>query len=186
MNDAANALRSGSRSAKLWGFLVLLLGLLAIGAPFVAGVSVVLMVGFVLIAAGVAKGLYALGSESFGKGVLRFAFALLAIVTGVLLVTRPGAGLAAITLFLAVWFIVDGAYAILAAFSWKPQPGWGWLLFSGIVSVVLGVMIWNRFPSSALWLVGVLVGIRLVFAGLTMMVIGSAARRVADVAASAE
>ena len=137
------------------------------------------MVGIAMIATGVIQFLYAFQSDSFGAGVLRFLFGLLAVVTGAWLVSRPGAGLAALTLFLAAWFIVDGIYAVLAAFRWKPGAGWGMMLVSGIVSVVLGVMIYNQFPESAIWLVGVLVGIRMLFAGMTMIVLGSAGRAIA-------
>jgi uncharacterized membrane protein HdeD (DUF308 family) len=181
MSEIKQAAGKVSKSAKWWGIAVLILGMLAIIAPFATGLSVVLMVGVLMIAAGVAQIFYAFGSDSFGAGVLRFVFSVLVIVTGGLLLTRPGAGLAAITLFLAAWFVVDGAYALIAAFRWKPNPGWGWMLTSGIVSIVLGLMIYNQFPASAIWVVGVLVGIRLMFAGMTMIAMGSAAGRLARI-----
>jgi uncharacterized membrane protein HdeD (DUF308 family) len=180
MSDMTQAVQKGSKTAKWWGIAVVVLGMLAIIAPFATGLSVVLMVGILMIATGVAQIFYAFGSDSFGAGVLRFVFSILVIVTGGYLVSRPGAGLAAITLFLAAWFVVDGIYALLAAFRWRPNAGWGWMLFSGLLSIVLGIMIYNQFPESALWVVGVLVGIRLLFAGMTMVVMASAAGRVAD------
>ena len=64
--------------------------------------------------------------------------------------------------------MIDGIWSLVAGFRWRPSEGWGWMVFSGIVSIILGVMIWRQFPVSALWLVGVLVGIRLLFTGLTM------------------
>ena len=100
-------------------------------------------------------------------------------LAGISLVTQPGAGLATITLFLAVWFFVDGIFAIFAGFSWRPQQGWGFMIFNGVVSIILGAMIYRQFPVSATWLVGVLVGIRLLLAGWTMIALGSVGRAAA-------
>jgi len=138
-----------------------------------------LMVGLALIFAGVVKLIFAFGSETFGRGVLKFLFGVLAMVAGGFLIAQPGAGLATITLFLAFWFMVDGIFTLVAAFGLKQVQGWGWMAFSGAISLVLGVMIYLQFPVSAVWLIGVLVGIRLIFAGMAMMMVGSVGRAVA-------
>jgi uncharacterized membrane protein HdeD (DUF308 family) len=180
MNEVANNVRSGSRAGTLWGVAVLLLGMFCISVPFIPGLGVVLMVGIALIATGVAQFLYAFNSASFGEGILRFLFSILAVLAGASLVSQPGAGLLIITKFLAAWFLVDGLWTLFTAFRFKPANGWAWMAFSGAVSIMLGVMIYNRFPESALWLVGVLVGIRLVFAGMTMIMLGSVGKAVAQ------
>jgi uncharacterized membrane protein HdeD (DUF308 family) len=179
MNEVTENARTAGRVGTLWGILVILLGIVAMGTPFVAGVAVTLTVGIILIATGVAQFLYAFQSPSFGAGVLRFMFSVLAVLAGISLVSQPAAGLATITLFLAAWFFVDGVWALISGFRWRPQPGWGWMAFSGILSIVLGVMIYRQFPESAVWLVGVLVGIRLVFSGMTMIMMGTVTRKVA-------
>ena len=84
-----------------------------------------------------------------------------------------------VTLFLAVWFFVDGLFAIFNGISWRPQPGWGWMLLNGVIGIILGVMIYRQFPTSAVWLVGLLVGIRLLLAGWTMIALGAMGRQVA-------
>ena len=154
--------------------------------PFITGVAVTVMLGIILVAAGIAQFVYAFKSRSFGEGILRFLFSALAVLAGVGMMVQPGAGLATITLFLAAWFFVDGIWSLVSGFRWRPFEGWGWMVFSGIVSIVLGVMIYNQFPESALWLVGVLVGIRLVFSGMAMIMMGAAGEAVVDEAEKAD
>ena len=180
MNEVANVAKTGARIGTIWGVIVMILGVLAMAMPFITGVAITAMIGIILIATGIAQFLCALKSNSFGEGAFRFLFGLLALLAGVSLVSQPGAGLATITLFLAIWFFADGVTSLYQGFRWRPFDGWGWMVFSGIVSIILGVMIWRQFPVSAVWLVGVLVGIRLVFAGLTMIMMGAVAKSIAD------
>lgn len=186
MNEVTQAARAGSRAGTVWGIIVLILGMLAIAMPFITGVGVTLLIGIILIAAGVAELVYVFKSKSFGEGFFRFLFGLVAILAGLSLVSQPDAGLATITLFLAVWFFVDGIITLIQGFRWRPFEGWGWMVFSGIVSIVLGVMIWRQFPVSAVWLVGVLVGIRLIFAGWTMIMLGGVGEAIVDEVERAE
>ena len=186
MGETSDLVREGSRAGIVWGIAVLILGLLAIAMPFIMGVAVTVIIGVILIAAGVAELVYTFKSRSFGEGFFRFLFGLLAILAGLSLVSQPNAGLATITLFLAIWFFVDGIITLIQGFRWRPFDGWGWMVFSGIVSIILGVMIWRQFPVSAVWLVGVLVGIRLIFAGWTMIMLGNVGEAIADEAERAE
>lgn len=179
MSEISQKIESGSRTSTLWGILVLLLGIFCLSAPWIPGLGLVLMIGIALILAGIAKIVFSFGSHTFGRGVLRFLIGALAIFAGGALMANPGAGLATITLFLAAWFLVDGIFTLIAGFGIKPARGWGWMAFSGLISIVLGVMIYTQWPVSAIWLVGVLVGIRLIFAGLAMLMVGSAGRALA-------
>ena len=179
MNTLSDAAKSGARSATWLGIAVVIFGVLAICMPFLTGVAITISIGIILIATAIAQVVFAFQSDSFGKGALRFGFGLLAGLAGVSLVTQPGAGLATITLFLAVWFFVDGVFAIATGFPWRPQQGWGWMVFNGVIGIILGVMIYRQFPVSATWLVGVLVGIRLLLAGWTMIALGSVGRAAA-------
>jgi uncharacterized membrane protein HdeD (DUF308 family) len=147
--------------------------------PLLTGVAITISIGLILLVTGAAQIVFAFQSDSFGSGALKFGFGVLAGLCGISLVTQPGAGLATITLFLAVWFFIDGVFAIFQGISWRPAPGWGWMLLNGLISIVLGVMIYRQFPSSATWLVGLLVGIRLLLSGWTMIALGSIARAAA-------
>ena len=186
MNTLSDAAKSGARTATWLGIAVVILGILAIAMPFLTGVAITVSIGIILIATGIAQVVFAFQSDSFGSGALRFGFGLLATLAGISLVTQPGAGLATITLFLAVWFFVDGIFAIFTGFSWRPQQGWGWMIFNGVVGIILGVMIYRQFPVSATWLVGVLVGVRLLLAGWTMIALGSVGRAAAKELKQAE
>jgi uncharacterized membrane protein HdeD (DUF308 family) len=180
MSRDSDVVRTTSRVGGLWGFAVIVIGMACIVIPWVPGLGVTLMIGIALIAVGIAQALYAFESKSFGAGAARFIFSLLAILAGLSLVAQPGVGLATITLLLAIWFFIDGIWSLVSGFKWRPFEGWGWMVFSGVVSVILGVMIYQQFPVSATWLVGVLVGIRLVFAGWTMVAMGLVGEAIAD------
>jgi uncharacterized membrane protein HdeD (DUF308 family) len=158
------------------GILVVIAGFLALFSPLVAGLSVAIAVGVLLIASGVSRLFLAFKMGSFGPGLLVFLIGLLSIVAGGYMVSRPGLALATLTLFLAAYFFVDGIFEIIWAFRLRPIKGWGWTLFSGIVALALGIMIWRQFPISGVWAVGTLAGIHMIFGGSSVASICSAAR----------
>jgi len=94
-----------------------------------------------------------------------------------MLLGRPVFALLSLTILLAAYFFVAGIFEIVFAFQLKPEKGWGWMLTSGAMSLLLGIMIWRQWPVSGAWAIGILVGIKLLFAGMTMISVGSAARR---------
>ncbi|QFU75294.1 HdeD family acid-resistance protein [Halioglobus maricola] len=179
MGIATEASKTGTRTATWMGIAVVIMGLIAIAMPLATGVAITITLGLVLIITAIAQIVFAFQSDSFGSGVLRFVFGLLAGICGTTLISQPGAGLATITLFLAVWFFIDGVFAIVHGIRWRPAPGAGWMIVNGGVGIILGVMIYNQFPSSAAWLVGLMVGIRLLLAGWTMIVLGAVTRSAA-------
>jgi len=83
------------------------------------------------------------------------------------------------TMLIAIYFLVDGISEIIAAFKIKPDQGWGWVLFNGIIAVLLGFMIWRQWPVSGAWAIGILVGIHILITGWSMIILGTGARRVA-------
>lgn len=167
------------------GILIVIAGFLALVAPFVAGLSVAIAVGVLLIIAGVSRLFLAFRMGSFGHGLLVFVIGLLSIVAGGYMLGRPGMALATLTLFLAAYFLVEGVFEIIWAFRLRPIRGWGWTLFSGIVALVLGIMIWRQFPVSGVWAVGTLVGISMIFGGAALASVAGAARSAAKEAQGA-
>ena len=95
------------------------------------------------------------------------------------MIFRPLVGLVTMTMLLAIYFLIDGISEIIAAFKIKPDQGWGWVLFNGIIAVVLGFMIWRQWPVSGQWAIGLLVGIHILMTGWSMIILGTGARRVA-------
>lgn len=178
----ANAVKKDSTALVVLGILTVILGVLAMMTPLMTGVAVALILGFLLIGAGIMRTIFAFKCKSWGKGILVFVLGLLTLLVGLYMVVRPGLALATLTLVLAIYFFVDGLFEIIEAFDLKPLKGWGWMLFGGIVSVVLGIMIWRGWPEKSLLFVGILVGIKLIFAGWAMVGIGAAGRSVASTA----
>ncbi|MBT8468506.1 MAG: DUF308 domain-containing protein [Deltaproteobacteria bacterium] len=161
------------------GILVVVAGLLALLSPLVAGLSIAIAVGVLIVASGVSRLFLAFKMGSFGHGLLVFLLGLLSILIGGYMLARPGMALATLTLVLATYFAVDGGFQIIWAFRLRPIKGWGWALFSGVVSLALGIMIWRQFPMSGVWAVGTLAGIQMVFGGSSVASVCSAARRAA-------
>jgi len=181
----ANMVKKDSTVLIILGIVTVILGVLSMMAPLMAGIAVALSVGILLIAAGIMRTIFAFKCKSWGKGILVFLLGLLTLLVGFYMVSRPGAALVTLTLFLAAYFVVDGIFEIIEAFDLKPIKGWGWMLFGGIVSILLGIMIWRQWPVSGAWAVGILFGIKLVFAGWAMVGIGTAGRSVSGAAEDA-
>ncbi len=158
------------------GVLNMILGFVAIGSPWMAGTVAVMIIGVMLLLSGIFEILHAFSSPGGKPGFLMFLGGLLALAGGGLVLARPLYGLAVLALILAVYFAVDGITRMTCALKARPLPGWGWMLFNGLVSLFLGLMIWRGWPLSGLWAVGILVGIRIFMAGLTMLVLGMASR----------
>ena len=161
------------------GIGIAIAGVLAIVSPLVAGLSVTIAVGVLLIVSGVSRLFLAFKMGSFGRGLLMFALGALTLVAGGYLVARPGMGLATLTLVLAAYLFVEGVFEIIYAFRLRPIKGWGWTLFSGIAALVLGIMIWRQFPVSGMWAVGTIAGFHMIFAGSSMASLSRAARSAA-------
>lgn len=175
----ANAVKKDSTALLILGIVTIVLGVLAMMAPMMAGAAVALLVGFLLIAGGIMRTIFAFKCKSWGKGIIVFLLGLLTLLVGLYMVARPGLALASLTLFLAAYFMVDGIFEVIQAFDLKPLQGWGWMLFGGSVSILLGFMIWRQWPLSGAWAIGILVGIKLIFAGMAMAGIGAAGRGLA-------
>ena len=88
--------------------------------------------------------------------------------------------LASITLILVAYLVATGLFEIITAFQIRPAPGWGWELFNGIVTLLLGIMLWRQFPLSGAWAVGVLFGIKMIFSGWAFVFIGRAVKLAAQ------
>jgi uncharacterized membrane protein HdeD (DUF308 family) len=165
-----------SKNAKIWGWVTLIMGIFAVASPLVFGAAVVVMVAIVLVIAGIARVI----AGTQGEGFWSILFGALYVVVGLAIIGRPFLGLASLTMILIVYFMVNGIAEIFVAFQAKPNPGWGFVLFSGVISVVLACMIWNQWPLSGAWAIGIFVGIQLIFSGLTMITVGSAIKQAAN------
>ena len=174
-----DGIKKNARLVVIVGVIMLICGILAIGSPLVAGVSVTVFVGVMLIFGGLAQCFLAFQAGAFGEGLLIFVMGALTAVAGFYLFNQPLAGLASITIILAAYFVITGISELVSAFQVRPAEGWGLMLTSGVVTLLLGIMIWRQFPLSGAWAVGVLFGVKLVLGGWALIFLGRGVRRVA-------
>ena len=172
MSDLADGIRRNAKQAVWCGVLLLIAGFLAVMSPFVAGVSITIVVGALLAISGIGECFLAFKAGAFGKGLLIFVVGLLMAIAGIYMMSQPVAGLAALTIILMWYFIVSGAIEIFMGLQLRPEDGWGLLLFNGIVTFVLGILLWRQFPLSGGWAIGVLFGIKMIFTGWAFIFIG--------------
>jgi len=160
--------------------LMIVAGVFAIASPLAAGVAVNVLVAWLLIFSGCAHLVFAWHTRSTGGFLWELLVGILYIFTGVYLLVHPLAGLASLTIALAIYLFLEAALEFVLGFTLRPLPGSGWLLFDGIITLILAVMIWRTWPSSTAWVIGTLVGISMLFSGTSRLMISVAARNVAS------
>jgi uncharacterized membrane protein HdeD (DUF308 family) len=178
--STAETVKANATLMTIVGVALAIVGLLALGAPLWAGTTVTLLVGCLVLAAGVGQCVFAFEARSFGRGALSFLLGGLTVVCGVVMVAHPLLNLAFLTLALAAWFMVTGVFEAIYALALRPLRGWAWTLTGAALSVLLGIMIWQQWPLSGPWAIGILIGIKMLFLGVTMVLLGSAARAAAS------
>jgi uncharacterized membrane protein HdeD (DUF308 family) len=159
------------------GITLIVVGVLAVCAPFVAGLSVMVMIGAMLMIGGAALCLLAFRMRVFGPGLPFLLMGGLMIVTGLYMAGRPVAALLSMTVLLSIYLIVSGIVEFFSGFGARPDKGWGWMVASGAVTLLLGVMLWRQFPLSGVWAIGTLFGVKLLMTGFSMTSIGAAVRQ---------
>ena len=179
MNDYTDAAKAGGNKMAILGVIAIILGILAMLAPGLTGMSVLILMGVLVLIGGMVRIIWAFQAGSLGRGLLMFAIGGLTLLCGIVLLAHPLFASGVLTIMLALYFILDGISEIAASVRLRPGSGWGWMLFAGIVSIWLGIMIWGQFPLSGVWAIGILLGIKLVFVGLIMLMGGSAVRSMA-------
>jgi uncharacterized membrane protein HdeD (DUF308 family) len=158
------------------GVVQVIVGVLALGSPLVAGIAAAVVAGVFLSLAGVIRIFAAFKAGSWGAGIFGLLVGILTVLGGLLIMVNPLFGLASLTLLLAIYFLIEGISVIMLGFKMKPAKGWGWTLFSGLVTLFLGGLIWSQWPLSGVWAVGTLLGIHLIFDGWAEIAVASAAR----------
>ncbi|WP_193165301.1 HdeD family acid-resistance protein [Microbulbifer hainanensis] len=158
----------GGKAMTALGILTMILGALALLAPGFTGLSLAMVLGVLVLFGGIFRLIWAFRSGSFTKGILGIALGLLTIVAAVILLSNPVLLSGTITILLAIYFIVDGAAELIAGIRAAPETGKMWLTLGGIISIILGVMVWTQFPYSGNWMLGIIFGVKLIFIGLIM------------------
>lgn len=177
---ATSTIASEARRFTGWSIvlsiLIIVAGILAIGLPLAAGIAVNIVVAWLLAFCGAAHLVFAWHLRGVGGIVWQVLLGLLYLGVAVYLLVQPLAGLLTLTLALAIYLFIEGVLEFIFSFQLRPRQGWGWLLFDGIITVILGLMIWRTWPASTEWAIGTLVGISMIFSGSTRLMLSLAAR----------
>jgi uncharacterized membrane protein HdeD (DUF308 family) len=156
--------------------LLILAGILAIGLPVAAGFAVNIVVAWLLVFCGAMHLMFSWNVRAIGGFFWQLLVGVVYIAIGVYLLMRPLAGLMSLTLALAIYLLAEGLLELILAFQLRPRQGWGWLLFDGLVTLALGIMIWRLWPWHTEWIVGTLVGISMIFSGVSRLMLSLSAR----------
>ena len=157
---------------------MILAGVLAIASPMAAGIAVDVLVAWLLVFSGCVHFVFAWYTRSTGGILWEILLGALYIFIGVYVLVHPAVGLASLTLALAIYLLLEAILEFVMGFTLRPLPGSGWLLFDGIITLILAVMIWRTWPSNTGWVIGTLVGISMLFSGVSRLGISLAARSV--------
>lgn len=160
------------------GLLFEILGLLAFTMPFWSTLAVEITVGWLFFIGGITRVLALMRARHLPGYWWSLLAAILAMVAGVLLVMNPFRGMLTLTMLLTVLFLVEGFAAIFSALDFRHHArNWGWLLFGGLVNLLLVFLIWEGWPGTATWAIGMLTGINLFLIGLPLVMLSLAVRQ---------
>ncbi|UVC11264.1 HdeD family acid-resistance protein [Rhizobium sp. TH2] len=164
-----NAMREAFKKHSTWyliqGALLVVAGMLAIIYPLMSAVAVVVLIGWLLMFSGIIQAISLIGAKHAPHFWLQLISAILAILVGFLFVREPGQGLVTLTLLLIIFFMIEGVSKIVFALTIRPMPQWGWVLASGLVGVILSVLLLAFLKVTAIWLVGLMLGVQLISIG---------------------
>ena len=166
-----------SRSSLFLAIILIILGLLAITLPTATSFGAVKVLGWLIIFDGFAQLVHAFQSEGVGRIAWKVLVAILYLVGGAYLLANPLIGIAGLTLALAIIFFAEGVMDLTAYFVTRRNDRSAWLLFHGIISIILGLIIWRQWPSSSFWAIGMIVGVSLFITGLSRLLMALEARQ---------
>lgn len=165
-----------SGTAIAIGVVLVILGLIAIARPVYATIASTLVFGWLFVFAGIAQIVYAFGSRLSGQLVWKLLLGILYLVAGIIVLSNVFSGAIALTLILGITIFVQSVIQVILAFALRPARNWGWVLFSGILGIILGIFIWSEWPFNADWLLGIWVGINLLVDGIWTISLSSLLR----------
>jgi uncharacterized membrane protein HdeD (DUF308 family) len=182
---AADSMSAFGELQKNWGWLLamgiisVVLGTIGLGMTFALTMASVLFFGVLILIDGGLQFFQAFKCKGWKGMIWHIIIALLYVVAGIVIVKNPLAASAVLTLVLAWTIIAVGVARSVMAFQHRGMGGWGWSLFGGIISILLGIMILARWPASGMWIIGLFVAIELIFNGWSQIMLALAAKNAA-------
>ena len=184
LSASGDVVKQASTVSILWGVLLIVFGSVAVASPFLAAVAVNVVVAWLIVLAGVVHLMLAVRAHGAGSMIWKLLVGIAYLCFGGYLIVHPVVGVASLTLLLATLFLVEGVLDIILFFKMRPLQGSGWVLTDGIVTLLLGALIYLQWPTSSAWAIGTLVGISLIFSGVARVMMSLAVRKVAGTASS--
>jgi uncharacterized membrane protein HdeD (DUF308 family) len=157
------------------GIVLIVVGTFSVAVSVVATLATVLLFGWLLLFTGAIEAAYAFSQSKWSGILLHVVNGVLSVVAGFLLVVNPAAGALVLTLLMAMFFMIGGLFRIITPIVMK-LPHRGSLLLSGVVTLLLGLFIWRQLPGAAVWVIGTLVGIDMIFIGWSWIMLAQAVR----------
>lgn len=174
--SAHPAVRSAGGWSIVWGVLLIVAGILAVTQPVIAAIAFNLLFAWLLVFSGIVEIVYALHDRAKEGFRLKLLLGILTLLLGIFLLVRPVVGVASIALMIGAFVFAHGLSSVMLAFRIKPRNGWGWVLFDGLLSIVIAILIAIGWPDSSFAFVGILVGITLMWGGVWRIVLGRTLR----------
>lgn len=177
-NNVAENVKRDINGSLVIGILLTILGIIAIALPTISTIFAETWLAVILLSAGFAKLVYATQIRGRGGFLWQLLLSGLYIATGIMLVIYPRTGILTLTLLLGSFLLTEGVFELILAFRLRPQQNWTWVLGDGIITLLLGGMIWFQWPFNAPWLLGTLVGVSILFTGISRVMLSLNARSV--------
>jgi uncharacterized membrane protein HdeD (DUF308 family) len=180
IQSQASLLRQASGWSVVWAVLLIIFGIVAIGSPFLAAMAVNALIAWLIILAGVVHLVMAFHAHGGGSAIWKVLVGLAYMAFGGYLLIHPLLGVASLTLLLASLFFIEGVLDIVLYAKIHPARGAGWVLFDGLVTLLLALFIGFHWPSSSVWAIGTLVGVSLIMSGVTRLMMSLAVRKATE------
>lgn len=179
----SSTLKRGTGLAIVWAIILILCGIVSLALPLVAGISAAIVISVLIIIAGVVHLTTAAVAGSLGGYLWRTLVGIAYIIGGIWLFMHPVLGLVSFTFVLGIIFLIEGIFDIISFFPMRRVGGSSWLLFDGIITLILAFLILDHWPSSSVWAIATIVGVNLIISGITRLMAQFALRRLAGAVA---
>jgi len=181
MESVRKALKEVTGTSIGWAVVMILLGLLAVILPHASGVAISVLVSWLIVFSGFAHLASAFTGRNAGAFIWRLLIGVVYVLGGGYLALHPGIALESLTIVLAMIFVLEFLLELTTFFLFRGYPGSGWVLFHALVTLLLAFLIMLPWPSSSKWAIGIILGINLIFSGVTVLMYSLVVRKTLEV-----
>jgi uncharacterized membrane protein HdeD (DUF308 family) len=180
MTALEGGLKRAFESSVVLAVLLIVFGVFAVILPIVSSIGITILIGWLVVFAGIARLGHAFQSENVDQTLWMLMLSIYYLTAGAYLLMGPDLGVVGLTLVLGIFLAAEGVANLIAYFSTRNRGGSKWMLLDGVVPLMGAAMIWDRWPLSSAWVIGTLVGISMATTGMTRLMTILAARSLAS------